>query len=348
MSSSENKKIRLGLIGCGVVANYGHLPAIAAVSDLTLAAVYDPDADRARQSARQFGAERWFTESEAFFESGLDAVTVTSAAPVHRTNILNAARHGKPALCEKPIALEEADAVAMIGAMSDAGFMFFTAFCYRFSLSALKIKELISSGAIGEPRSLRLIYDWDCHGKFEDAEGGSRRINERRAGRMLEGGPMIDCGTHQIDLARWWLASEVVQTCGVGAWLDEYEAPDHMYLHLDHASGAHTLVEINYSYGHTVKHPRTEFVYEILGTDGVIRYDRNANTFDLHNAAGRKELAWHPEKNFEEMYRAFAHALRTGEPGHLPSAEDGLRATVLAREATQQAIERRPIRLARP
>ncbi|MDR3708431.1 MAG: Gfo/Idh/MocA family oxidoreductase [Capsulimonadaceae bacterium] len=333
--------IKIGLLGCGVVASYGHLPAIVNVPGLSLTAVYDPNAERARQAAEKFGAAQWFTNPDAFFASGIDAISVTSAAPFHKENILDAARYGKHAICEKPLALEDSDAREMIEAMRSAGLMLFTGFCYRFSPSALKIKELIAAGAIGAPKSLRLIYDWDCHGKYERDQPGPLKINERRAGRMYEGGPMIDCGTHQIDLARWWMG-DVVQSTGIGAWVDNYEAPDHIYMHMDHACGAHTLVEISYSHGYTAKEPRSEFVYEIVGADGVIRYDRNAQSFDIRTAAGTQTLEWHHEKNFEEMYRAFAHALETGDPGHLPSGEDGLLATVLARRGTQEAIERRP------
>ena len=158
---------------------------------------------------------------------------------------------------------------------------------------------------------------------------------------MLEGGPMVDCGTHQIDLAAFWLGSPVVGYAGLGAWVDDYAAPDHMWLHLDHACGAHTVVEISYSYHHTSKTKRREFVYELIGTQGVIRYDREAQSFTLENAAGSQRFAFHPEKDFVGMYDAFAAALATGQSALLTSAADGMRVTEIARDATDQAIERR-------
>ena len=68
----------------------------------------------------------------------------------------------------------------MIAAMESADLMLFTGFTYRFSLSALKIKELLDTGAIGQPRSLRLIYNWDLHGKYETGSDGAIRLDERR------------------------------------------------------------------------------------------------------------------------------------------------------------------------
>ena len=333
--------IKLGLMGCGMVAGYGHLPAIASVPELTLHAVYDPDSGRAQNAAERFGAAQWFTDSDAFFASGIDAVTVTSAAPAHLRNILDAARFGKHALCEKPLALDDGEAREMIAAMRSAGLMLFTGFTYRFSASALKIKELVDAGAIGKALSLRLIYNWDLHGKYETLPDGTRGLNARRVGRMDEGGPMVDCGVHQIDLARWWLSSEVVHSIGIGAWVDDYKAPDHMYLHMDHACGAHTTIEISYSYGHTAKEPRSEFVYEIIGTEGVIRYDRNAGAFDIRTETGTQSLEWHYEKNFEVIYSAFATDLKNGNGTYLATGEDGLAATILARQGTEDAIRRR-------
>ena len=69
--------IKLGLIGCGVVAAYGHLPAIKNVPELTLDAVFDPNAERAESAAREFGAAHWYTDSDAFFASGIEKTATT-------------------------------------------------------------------------------------------------------------------------------------------------------------------------------------------------------------------------------------------------------------------------------
>jgi predicted dehydrogenase len=333
---------KIGLIGCGVVAMYGHLPAIKKTPGLELHSLFDVSPAALDAAQRQFQPQHTFTDIDAFFNSGIDAVVVTSPAPIHLSNVIDCARYGKHVLCEKPLAMNEAEIVRMIEAMEKAQRMFFTGFTYRFSPASLKIKELVTAGAIGQVRSTRLIYVWNLHGKWSiDPVTGQKIETPRRVGRMLEGGPMVDCGVHQIDLARWWLDSEVVRARGVGAWVDRYEAPDHMYLHMDHASGAHSTVEISFTYGYTVDHPAMLFTYDLIGTDGIIRYHRDASLFELHNDRGRQSLPYYPEKGFEPMYAAFAEALRTGQPGNLPSGRDGLAATRIAREATEQAIRDR-------
>ncbi len=333
---------KIGLMGCGNVATYGHLPAIRDTEGLELHAIYDPNSKQVHDlaSPERFDVPNACDTEEAFFASGIDAVTITSPAPFHEANVLSATAHGLPILCEKPLAMDKAQGQRMIDAAQAANVPLYVAFCYRFSPSALKIKELVTQGAIGDVRSLRLIYNWDCHGKYNHRDP-AQGIAKHREGRMLEGGPMVDCGTHQIDLAQWWLGSPVVRATGHGAWADEYEAPDHVYAHLDHDNGTHTMVEMSYSYGHTMKEPENSFVYQLIGTEGVINYDRNISRFEMRNMHGTHILEYHHEKDFGGMYRAYAQALHTGEAGNMPTAIEGLRVTDLAVEVTEQAIAAR-------
>ncbi len=337
-----SEKARLvGLMGCGAVAHYGHIPAIQETEGLVLHSIFDPDEETLARTKEKFGIPHAFSTEEEFFTSGIDALSITSPAPCHSQNVLDAAAHKLPVLCEKPLATDASEGREMIEAMNGAGVSLFTAFCYRFSPSALKIRELVREKAVGEVRSLRLIYNWSLHGKFATDGDGCRIIQKRREGRMREGGPMVDCGTHQIDLAHFWLGSEVINFSSHGAWVDEYEAPDHMWLHMDHANGAHTLVEMSYSYHHTARKQKKEFVYELIGTEGVIRYDADAKTFTVENTEGTEDLPYHDPKSFEGMYREWTNALHTGGSGLLTSAEEGMRVTDIARRATDEAIAKR-------
>ena len=216
--------MRIGLLGCGKVS-HEHLSAMTACSDLELVAVCDPDAARARAAADEFGVHHACTHTDEFYGAGLDAVAVTSPAPAHLENVREAASHKVAVLCEKPLAMDEDDSREIMRIMHQAGLPLYTGFCYRFSPVAQQIKSLAEVHAIGDIMSLRLIFIWNLHGKYEVVDG-ERVVAARRHGRMLEGGPMVDCGTHQIDLSRWWLQSEVISFSGHGAWLEDYEAPD--------------------------------------------------------------------------------------------------------------------------
>jgi predicted dehydrogenase len=335
--------IRIGVMGCGAVADYGHVPAIKSNAGLSLVSVFDPQSKRALGMQQKFAIPQAYVDAEKFFNSGIDAVAVTSSAPAHLENVLMAARHGKHVLCEKPLSLSDTDSRTMIEAMDAAKCRLFVGFTYRFSPVALTIKRLLSEGAIGRLADLRLIYLWSCHGRYESQDGGidRSRLNLRRKGRMDEGGPMIDCGTHQIDLARWWTGSEVASVYGTGVWVDEQRAPDHVYTHLTHANGVHTMVEISYSYAHTTPDRPNQFTYELIGTEGLIRYHRGDHTFVLVNGEGTQHLEWADEKNFPGMYAEFERCISQDRPGEMPTGRDGLIVADIASRATQQAIDSR-------
>lgn len=334
-----NQKTRIGLMGCGAVADYGHLPAIKKTEGVELHAIYDPNEEALARIQKKYDIPQAFPDAAAFFASGIDAVSITSPAPRHKENVLDAALHRLPVLCEKPLAMNREEAVEMIFAMQQAEASLYTAFCYRFNPCALKIRDLVRTKAIGDIRSLRLIYNWGAHGKYALDGNGKLIIQKRREARMLEGGPMVDCGTHQIDLAQFWLQSEVIDFSSHGAWVDDYEAPDHLWLHMNHANGAHTMVEMSYSYHHTSKNRNREFVYELIGTEGVIRYDAVAEIFRMENVSGGHEFAFHHEKSFDGMYAEWARALLTGESQLLTSAGEGMRVIEIARLATDNAIK---------
>ena len=332
---------RIGLMGCGTVANYGHLPTIKKTAGLGLHAVYDPDPGRLEAARGKFDIPVATGDVDEFFRSGIDAVGITSPAPFHLSNMRDAARYGKHVLCEKPLAMSEDECREMIRLAEEAGVMLFTGFDYRFSPAALEIRRMVREGVVGDVRSLRLIYIWNNHGKYGRDADGRQVLNERRRGRMLEGGPMVDCGVHQIDLARFWLESEIEHWTVAGAWVDEYEAPDHVYLHLDHANGAHTAVEMSYSYCYTAREPISHFVYELIGTEGIIRYDREAELFEVRTTTETRRLEFHDVKNFAGMYEAFAQALVDGGSDVLPTGNDGLVAARISREATDALIAQR-------
>lgn len=333
--------IRIGLIGCGVVASYGHIPAIKDTQGLALQSVLDIDPAKLAEAKEKFGVPQTFTDLDAFFDSGIDAVVITSSAPAHYEHVLACAKYKKPALCEKPLAMTEPEAQAMIDAMRDAGMPLYVGFTYRFAPIALEIQRLVRQGAIGHLKSLRLFYIWDCHGKYNERANPASGLYDRRVGRMLEGGPMVDCGVHQIDLARWWTGCEVSRITGLGAWVEteHYDSPDHVYLHMDHHGGAHSMVEISFTYGHTATEPRSEFNYELIGTEGVIRYSRQGRFFECVTSRGVQYLNWTEEKNFHGMYTEFERAIRSGLPGDMPTGVDGLTATRLARLATEAAMK---------
>jgi predicted dehydrogenase len=328
---------RIGLMGCGKVADYGHMPAIAETDELEVVALFDPNEASRKAMREKFNVPLATGDIDEFFAADLDGVTITSAAPVHAANISAAAERSLPILCEKPLAMTVAEIESIVATVEAAGVPLWVGFDYRFSPVSQTIKQLLDAGEIGRLAALRLIYNWNAHGKYETTADGRRIEQARRAGRMEEGGPMVDCGVHQIDLARYWTGAEMQRFTAAGAWADDYEAPDHMWVHMDHVGGIHSMVEISFSYCHTAAEPISRFIYELIGSDGIIRFERKS-VFELRNGRGTKHFPMAAEKSFAGMYLAFAEALEIGESTALPTAHDGLEATRVAREATNLVI----------
>ncbi|MEI8281187.1 MAG: Gfo/Idh/MocA family oxidoreductase, partial [Armatimonadota bacterium] len=110
---------RIGLMGCGSVADFGHLPAILSTPGLEVAALFDPLAGRAEAYSQKFGGKPFVNEN-SFFAEGLDAVVIASPLAFHFDNVMQCSEHGVHVLCEKPIASNEDEAAAMIAVMEDS------------------------------------------------------------------------------------------------------------------------------------------------------------------------------------------------------------------------------------
>lgn len=332
--------LRFGLMGCGIVAHYRHLPALSSLSGIEKTALFSRSLSSAQALANEFQFGLATNDEAAFWNSHLDLVSITSPSGAHLANLRSAADHQVDVLCEKPLATSLEDCQAALAITEAAGIHAFVAFCYRFGSVSETIRSLIQQGAIGKPRTLRLVFNWDCRGKYADPT--TRQINARREGRMKEGGPFFDCGVHLIDLARFWTGAEPVSWRGIGSWADQYDAPDHVWGHIDFDNDMHVMAETSVSYGHVCANRLMAYRYDIIGTEGVIRYDKGTSTFELQDAAGVHTFPFAEEKDFKGLYQALIQAKQSGDFSRLPTLQEGAIATQIALAITQEAMACRP------
>ncbi|MEN6546298.1 MAG: Gfo/Idh/MocA family oxidoreductase [Armatimonadia bacterium] len=147
------ERIRLGLIGCGGIAQ-SHLKAIAQLPEFELVAVCDVDITRAQVAAREYGVPQAFDDCHDTLKAGVDAVDICLPHHLHRMAATAAAEAGVHVLCEKPMATSLEDADAMIAAAEAAGTVLMIGQVLRFRPANLKARELIASGAIGEVKQV--------------------------------------------------------------------------------------------------------------------------------------------------------------------------------------------------
>ena len=187
------KKLRYGIVGCGGIAFSKHLPAVKALGDVEITAFCDVLPARAKKANLEYadGKAKVFTDYRDLLKEELDAVLVLTPNNSHSEITVAALKSGKHVMCEKPMAINTAEAKAMIAAR-DAGKKLLTiGYQNRFRPDSLFLKAECEKGALGEiyfARATairrRAVPTW---GVFLDAE-------------KQGGGPLIDIGTHALDL----------------------------------------------------------------------------------------------------------------------------------------------------
>jgi predicted dehydrogenase len=147
-------KVRVGIVGCGVVATAYYLPYLIAQPDAELTAVCDSTAARAEQTARLFGAKAHFSDYHAMLnQADLDAVFVLTGPGTHASFTLAAVAAGKHVLLQKPMALTVADANAIVDATRQANVKVLVEPSSDSPLDPQvgPMRDLIVRGALGKP-----------------------------------------------------------------------------------------------------------------------------------------------------------------------------------------------------
>lgn len=188
--------IRWGIVGCGAVTEKKSGPAFQNARGSQLVAVMRRDAERAKDYAARHGVARWYDDARALVEDPeVDAVYVATPPSSHREYTLLAARAGKPVYVEKPMALNFSECEEMIVACRKAGVPLFVAYYRRALERFLKIKQLVSQGAIGDVRLVRVTMEQRA--RPEEIEG--QNLPWRVIPEIAGGGRFVDLGSHMLD-----------------------------------------------------------------------------------------------------------------------------------------------------
>ena len=188
----------------------------------------------------------------------VDIVDICTPTETHKSIVLEAAQAGKHVLCEKPIALRQEDAEAMIQACQKAGVRFFVCMVLRFFPQYRLAKDLVNEGKIGNLTVLRLKRV----SYRPQKKGDNWYIDESRSGGMI-----VDLMVHDFDFARW-LGGEVQRIFARRSRNDQGMA-EYAQAILRFKSGAIGLIEGGWAYPAGVF--RTGF--DLSGSDGLIEWN---------------------------------------------------------------------------
>lgn len=198
-------KIRVAVIGCGSIAKHRHIPEYAANPNVELAAFVDPVIERAEAYAEQYGAKAFADYEAMLSEVKPDAVSVCTPNALHAPVSVAAANAGAHVLVEKPMAVSETEAQAMIDAARSNGVYLMVGHNQRFMPPHVKAKEVLKSGVLGKVITFRTSFG------HPGPEGWSVDGKESWFFRKPDAamGAMGDLGVHKSDLIRWLLDDEV-------------------------------------------------------------------------------------------------------------------------------------------
>jgi predicted dehydrogenase len=198
------KKLKWGVSGLGRYAEFTFVPTVSLLRKSTVNSVFSNNADRAQFIADKFGVPNHYNNFDEFLKSDIDAVYVSSANYHHYDQVIKAAKVGKHVLCEKPIAMDSAQAEAMVKTCEANNVRFAVNYPLRFHPIITKAKELLDSQILGKLVSIGVNYNIDF------PPGPNFRFQREQSG----GGALRDIGTHMIDLLRFF-GGEVTSINGV-------------------------------------------------------------------------------------------------------------------------------------
>ena len=201
------KKVRIGIIGCGGIAGSKHMPSLKKLPNVEMVAFCDIILERAENAKAKFGtadAKVYEDYKELLKDETIDVVHVCTPNRSHSFITVDALEAGKHVMCEKPMAINAEEAKKMLDAAERTGKLLTIGYQNRQRKDAKYLKAEADAGVFGD------IY-------YAKATALRRRavptwgvfINEYEQG----GGPLIDIGTHALDLTLWTMNNYKPKYC---------------------------------------------------------------------------------------------------------------------------------------
>jgi len=170
MSELRNERIRVGLVGVGSWATYGHIPALRLLPEYEIAAVCSRSLEKAVSIAKEFDVEHTFSRIEDLLElPDLDLVAVLPPAPEHARIVKAVIAAGKDVYCEWPLTTSTADSQELLALAAAAGVRHFVGLQRTVGASSMHLAELIKDQYIGTVRSVRMHVSMGSFGPTRSA-----------------------------------------------------------------------------------------------------------------------------------------------------------------------------------
>ena len=281
--------IRVGIAGCGKIAQVRHLPEYQDRPDVTIRGLFDLNQERAKALAEQYKARAYASYEELLADPEIDAVSICTANIAHAEMAIAALRAGKHVLCEKPMATTLEDCERMVKAAKESGKVLMIGQNQRLAAAHVKAKELLEAGAIGRLISFTTAFRHGGPETWTVDPGANTWFFDKSRAVM---GAMADLGIHKTDLIQFLTGQKVVQVQAHLATLDKKYADGSPIGVDDNAICIYTLE--GGAVG-TMTASWTDYCGEdnstvLFGTEGVMRiYEDPAHSVVLNRRGGGTE-----------------------------------------------------------
>lgn len=292
------------VIGIGDITIRRVIPAILAEPRSNLYGIVTRDpAKAAPYNTRIFTAL-----DEALSDSAIDAVYVATPVFLHAAQTIQSLRAGKHVICEKPMAMNEAEARSMVRAGEESGKTFGVAYYRRCYPKIQRAKQLIEAGTIGKP----VFAELTNHMWFDGGGNRGWLFDPAKAG----GGPLFDIASHRIDVLNFLFGQPLRVAGQLSNLVHHYAVEDNATVMIEYANGVRGVVDVRW---HSKAH-RDEC--RIRGTEGEIEMSP-LNGPEIVYPGGRESLPVHENlhypmiENFVDAVEDKAELLSSGASAYL-------------------------------
>jgi predicted dehydrogenase len=269
--------INFGLIGCGGVAQWAHLPSLKSTPGAKLVMVSDVSENAAKRVADPLGIPYTTDYARLLERDDIGAIIVAVPHKFHKQITIDACNSGKHIMCEKPLGMTTSEVDEMITASEKEGVILMTAENYLFDPGVQRIAAFLDQGLLGRVHTVELdeIGDWSIPGS-RGFQGLTWNVKRDLAG----GGVWISSGVHLTALASRFAGEIAGVTAKTGLYFPEYQGnvadvEDEATAILDHKGGALTTIHVS---------AISRFPYhniELHGDKGSVTY---------HDRSGKPEM----------------------------------------------------------
>jgi len=322
-TQATDAPVRLLILGTGMMGG-SHAKAFQAIEGCEVVAAADTDPAVLDAFRRRHSIERGFPDVGAALDwGGFDAVANVTPDAAHMPTTLRLVEAGKHVLCEKPLAVNAADALTMTAAIEGAGLVGMVNFTYRNAAAIQKARELVAAGRIGALRHVEASYlqSWlvgHYWGDWRETRAFLWRLSEGHGSKGVLG----DVGIHILDFASWGADSDIAGvTCRLanfdktpGGRIGDYvlDANDSAAMTVEFANGALGVVHASrYATGYA-----NRLALQLFGTEGAIRIDLDRSYTELEICEGPHihDQGWQKVDcgRVDSNYERFVKAIRQG------------------------------------